>query len=342
MWFHRRDAMQLSSMGLLTWSIATVLACGSTDPKASVPSGHGNLVSAENAADAPCQRPTVAKQSWRHTGLGTLLSGQEHARHIAQDVIVAAGTDFIILGKFSYGKTHKDLEGEDVVPFLGEHTGCNLVAGAAVRTDDDGRISMPYSKKPPGMYPFFLMVPGDGSSAEGNVYSIAPGTKAVLFDIDGTLTVDDGEMFEDLLGGKATAFPDANAVAKRWADAGYLIVYTTGRPHFLRNRTRKWLDTNGFPLGALFTVDKLSESMPTEGGVGTFKKDLLTSLIKQGLVFQRAYGNAATDACAYIRAGIAPADIYMTNNQVRECDGKQTQALPSYTEHLKSLAPPKI
>jgi phosphatidate phosphatase PAH1 len=190
------------------------------------------------------------------------------------------------------------------------------------------------------MYPFFLMVPGDGSSADGTVYAIAPATKAVLFDIDGTLTVDDGEMFEDLLGGHANAFPDANAVANRWATAGYLIVYTTGRPHFLRNYTKEWLTTNGFPPGPIFTVASLRQSLPTEAGVGAFKNALITKLIKEGLVFVRAYGNAATDACAYMRAGIAPTNVYMTNNLSRQCDGKKTQPLPSYTKHLQGLVIP--
>nr|MBA2320394.1 hypothetical protein [Deltaproteobacteria bacterium] len=56
-------------------------------------------------------------------------------------------------------------------------------------------------------------------------------TSAVLFDIDGTLTTGDGELIEDLLGDGAPHMrPGASAVAQRWANLGYLVVYITGRP----------------------------------------------------------------------------------------------------------------
>jgi hypothetical protein len=41
-----------------------------------------------------------------------------------------------------------------------------------------------------------------------------------------------------------------------------------------------------------------------------------------------------------MRGGIAPTDVYMTNNLSRECDGKKTRPLPSYTEHLQGLVIP--
>ncbi len=288
-----------------------------------------------------CDRPTVPRQAWRSTHLGTLLSGERSAEHSADDVVVAVGSPATLRGRFTYTALHKDLEREAVTTLLAERTGCTTNVGTSL-TDNDGKTEVVTQPLAVGQYPYFMIVPGDGSSADGMVWAIAPGTKAVLFDVDGTLTTGDSELFEDLLGGQANMFADANRVVQRWADAGYLIIYATGRPNFLRNHTRQWLQQHQFPPGALFTVDSLRQALPTASGVGTFKTNLISKLIATGVVFERAYGNAATDACAYMRSGIEPSRVYMTNNKVRTCDGKSTLPLASYSAHLASLVVPPL
>jgi phosphatidate phosphatase PAH1 len=318
-------------------AVALTLACGSESKSSITPA-----LPTPVAATARCERPTVAKQRWRHTGLGTLMSGQESASHTADDVIIAAGTPAVLRGKFAYGTVRKDLEKEIVITAMAQRSGCATTTIGESITDKDGRVEITTPAIAMGMYPYFMMVPGDGSSADGMIWAVPPKTKAVLFDIDGTLTTSDGELFEDLLGGSAEMFPDANVVAKRWADAGYIIVYATGRPNLLRNRTRGWLEKHDFPKGALFTVDGWKQAMPTQSGVGAFKESLVQHLLSAGLVFERAYGNASTDACAYMRGGIDPSRVFMTNNLVRTCDGKSTLPLASYTAHLSTLVVPPL
>ena len=290
--------------------------------------------------DAPCQRPTIPRQAWRHTHLGTLLSGVDSAEHAADDVVIPAGTAATVAGRFTYTALHKDLEREEIVTLLAGRAGCATTRLASSLTDSDGRAEATTPPLPAGQYPYFMLVPGDGTSADGMIWAIEPGTKAVLFDIDGTLTTSDGELFEDLLGGNAEMFPDANAVVQRWADAGYLIIYVTGRPNFLRNHTRQWLSRNKFAPGALFTVNRLRDTRPTAGGVGTFKAALINQLRAAGVQIERAYGNAGTDACAYLRNGIDPSRVFMTGNQARSCDSKSTQPMASYTAHLANLVVP--
>lgn len=312
---------------------ACLVACGASETKMAPP------VAEPKGA---CDRPTVPRQRWRSTHLGTLLSGERSAEHSADDVIVTAGSPATLRGRFTYTALHKDLEREAVTTFLAERTGCKTNELGTSFTNDDGKTEVVTPPMAVGQYPYFMIVPGDGSSTDGMVWAITPGTKAVLFDIDGTLTTGDSELFEDLLGGSANMFADANRVVQRWADAGYLIVYATGRPNFLRNHTRHWLQKHEFPPGALFTVDSLRQALPTASGVGIFKTNLISRLIATGLVFERAYGNAATDACAYMRSGIEPSRVYMTNNQVRNCDGKSTLPLASYTAHLATLVVPPL
>lgn len=308
-------------------------ACGASEPK---------MVPPVAEPKGECDRPTLPRQAWRSTHLGTLLSGERSAEHSADDVVVAVGSPATLRGRFTYTALHKDLEREAVTTLMAERTGCTTNVVGTSLTDNDGKTEVVTQPLAVGQYPYFMIVPGDGSSADGMVWAIAPGTKAVLFDVDGTLTTGDSELFEDLLGGQANMFADANRVVQRWADAGYLIIYATGRPNFLRNHTRQWLQQHQFPPGALFTVDSLRQALPTASGVGTFKTNLISKLIATGVVFERAYGNAATDACAYMRSGIEPSRVYMTNNKVRTCDGKSTLPLASYSAHLASLVVPPL
>ena len=322
------------ALALAVISNANATGCGVSETKGSPG------VTEPRTDDAPCQRPTVPRQAWRHTHLGTLLSGVDSAEHAADDVIIPAGTAATVAGRFTYTALHKDLEREEIVTMLADRAGCAITRLAASLTNGEGRTEATTPPLPAGQYPYFMLVPGDGSSADGMIWAINPGTKAVIFDIDGTLTTSDSELFEDLLGGNADMFPNANAVVQRWADAGYLIIYATGRPNFLRNHTRRWLNRYKFAPGALFTVDRLRETRPTASGVGTFKEALIARLQAAGVKIERAYGNAGTDACAYLRNGIDPSQVFMTGNQARSCDGKTTQAMTSYTAHLANLIIP--
>jgi phosphatidate phosphatase PAH1 len=46
----------------------------------------------------------------------------------------------------------------------------------------------------PGHYDIVSLLPGDNTFARGSLYVLKPGTKLVLFDVDGTITVGDQEV----------------------------------------------------------------------------------------------------------------------------------------------------
>jgi hypothetical protein len=132
--------------------------------------------------------------------------------------------------------------------------------------------------------------------------------------------------------------PGADDVARRWANLGYLPVDVTGRPYPLRNLTFRWLIERRFPQGPVITVGTLTDAVPSEAHVGAFKLRAVRELLAAGLRLHRAYGNAATDVCAYARAGIAPARSYIVGPPRRGCDAfAAPNALPSYVEHLPSI-----
>lgn len=284
----------------------------------------------------PCAAPPFTRADWNHRR-SALVAASGEPRHVAADTIVAAGATPRLDGKFAYGAASKDLEDEVVLPFIGT-AGCDAVAAEPARTDDDGRVHAAAPALAAGHHRFWLTVAGDGTHAEAGVWVVPAGTPAVLFDVDGTLTTDDGELFDDLLGrGTAAAFDGAAAVARRWAEKGYLIVYVTGRPYLLRDHTRRWLEAGGFPYGPLFTPVRIRDARPTVAGVGAYKREVLVDLQARGVVFARAYGNAATDVCAYVQANIAPSITYIVGNRGGCDDAPAPHPLPSYVEHLADV-----
>lgn len=282
--------------------------------------------------------PPVKSAKWRHRlHGGRVASKLGSPRHVVADTLAAADQDVVISGKFAYGDVSKDVE-DETVELWHQVEPCRWQPLGRVITDDDGRARFTIPAKTfsgAGPHTVRVYVLGDRSFAEAKVWLVASGTPVVLFDIDGTLTKDDGELFEELLGSKAEMHPGADAVARRWADLGYLPIYITGRPYPLRASTFAWLGTHRFPLGPVFTVDSILDFLPSESRVGEFKLNALRALLKTGIRFHRAYGNASTDICAYARAGIAPELTFIVGGPRPGCDTfAAPHPLPSYVEHL--------
>ncbi|MEZ4361034.1 MAG: hypothetical protein R3B48_12695 [Kofleriaceae bacterium] len=299
----------------------------------------------KSTAEAAPQRaacaPPVKAARWRHrVRSGRLVSQLGSPRHVVTDVVVGRGQTAVVRGKFAYGTLSKDLEGE-AIELWGKQAPCRWRALGQAITNDDGRAELALRADAfdgPGPHELRAYALGDLTYAEAKVWVVAPERQAVLFDIDGTLTKDDGELLEELLGGEAELHPGADAVARRWANLGYLPVYITGRPYPLRASTFAWLIEHRFPRGPVLTVDSLGDALPGEAHVGAFKLATLQALTRAGLRFHRAYGNASTDVCAYARAGIAPERTFIVGAPRAGCDAAPPpRALASYVEHLSTI-----
>lgn len=302
-----------------------------------------------SATPARCAPPVVASRPWKHrrTSLFT-AAGDPH--HGASDPITVVGEDIIVRGKLAYGKVSKDLEDEAVVlmrardPIDPKSNGaCPVWQREGVGfTDADGRVSITSAApSTAGAFPFALVVPGDGSSAEGVAWVLPSGQRIVVFDIDGTLTQGDEALFEQLMTGYSPPpRSSASAVAQRLAAGGASIVYITGRPDIFAGLSRAWLTQHGFPRGPVELTATRAAAMPSEDGVQQFKLTVLEALRDKGLVIERAYGNAVTDICAYAKAGIPPDETFIAGRHGGEaCEGgAATQALgENYDAHLSTL-----
>ena len=280
--------------------------------------------------DAPF--PEVSSDSWTHglsTPLVTALGGPNHR---IRDLILKPGEAGKLRGRFTYGEIDKDLEEEDVELFVQTCPGWQSLGTLA--TDSKGVVFFDVAGDlPPGDYRVRMVVKGDLSTADGVVAVWPAGMKIVVTDVDGTLTTSDWELFADVIFGQgAQMYDGANDVIAAWAGKGYRVVYLTGRPQIVNRYTRGWLDAHGFPLGPLLLTEDPSQVLPTEAGVGTFKKEVLTGLqASPGVDIVAAYGNATTDIYAYAGAGI-PKDVTFIIGTHAGKEG--TQAVSNYPSHL--------
>jgi hypothetical protein len=297
-----------------------------------------------DAALPTCDELDLPLGSWRNPfdSPQTASAGDPH--HSAVEPTVNPGRGFRFDGKFAYGTFSEDLEGETVEVWLRPRTptcGAWALFGSAV-TDGDGRVGVEHPGfMEVGQWDFRMRVPGDNSRAVGRVRVVPRGRQAVVFDVDGTLTIGDREIFEEvLLGRDPEMYVGGPAVVQRWYDQGYLVVYMTGRPYFLNPSTRAWLERHGFPEGPVRTTDSISQTLPTEDGVQTYKLNWINHLRdKAGLDFEAAYGNATTDICAYALANISTDATWIIGPHAGErCDGfAAPHALVDYPGHLPEL-----
>ncbi len=295
-----------------------------------------------DAAPPVCPELDVQRRPWRRpfTKETSAAAGAPH--HSAVDPVVIDGQAPSLDGKFAYGITSRDLEGETVVAWARQYPcGEWFEVGDGV-TDDDGRLSIELEPLELGVWDFSMVVPGDLSHASGRIFVVEAGQQMVVFDIDGTLTVGDSEIFQEiLLGSTPQMYPAADDVVHAWADAGYLVHFITGRPYFLNRITRDWLRDLDFPIGPMRTTNSIGEFLPSASGVQAYKRDWLNTLQRDAQVeIVRAYGNANTDVCAYAQAGVAPSDTYIIGEfGGTACEGGlPTQAISDYPTHLPTLA----
>jgi LNS2 (Lipin/Ned1/Smp2) len=257
-------------------------------------------------------RPFTAApvEAWRHGIATPITTAAGAANHSAQDPITPPATATSVHGKFAYGAVSKDLQDEKVAVWIDDCTSWRSLGQPL--TDSDGRIAAPVPSTilaQPGVYEVRLQVLGDASQTRAYVWALPRGTHLALTDVDGTMTSSDAQLFQQILDGShvPVAYPGATSLTTAHAGRGQVLLYLTGRPYYLTQRTRDWLTNLGFAAGPVHVTDSNGEAVPTQGGVGDFKKRYLADLLAAGYLIDVGYGNATTDVYAYLGAGL-PAD----------------------------------
>lgn len=332
-----RTPFHLLSISLLV-SACGLWACGPAEELADVDSLAAPLVVCDSRAfTAP------PKTGFRHFG-SSIVASLGSPGHSAQDVLSLPSGGASVEGKFAYGALSKDLEDEQIELYLDDCTGWQRLGSAL--TNGDGRAR--FSLRAPlgaGVYGLRLVVRGDATTTAARLFVSAPTTKLVVFDIDGTLTTDDDELFKDLLTDLFSpilrgdyvprAYPYSKELVAERSRLGALPVFLTGRPYWLTQRTRDWLSGLGFGRGVLHTTDSNGEALPTTAGVGSYKLAFLRGLKGQGYALEAAYGNATTDIYAYSGAAIPTSSTWIIGKHAGE--GGTNRATGSWQAEVERL-----
>lgn len=239
--------------------------------------------------------------------------------HHAQDIVVAADQAAAVSAIFQYSAFAIDIADEEVKISLDTCDGWRDLG--VVTTDDDGRATAEVGEAlAPGVYHIVYEVAADATIASAYLWSLPIGTHMALFDIDGTLTTSDTELFKEILLGDYVpeAYPSAAALTRAHDGNGAIPIYLTGRPGTLNATTRAWLDDLEFAQGVVHLTDHSSEVLPTDGGVGTYKRTFIRSLMDAGLEIDAAYGNASTDIFAYLGAGLPADQVWIIGSHAGE------------------------
>ena len=277
------------------------------------------------------------KESWRHFSTGLLVTTQGSPYHMAHDLFLQEGQNGTLTAKFDYGSVfHKDLEDEYVYAYLIGDRMAGWEALGKYKTDSDGKINIPINNRGVGKYIVRCVVAGDLTESYGLVSVVKNGSKAVVFDVDGTLTTSDMEAVTDYLGiSTAAEYASAQAVVKYYFDRGYEIIYLTARPYWVCKDSRDWFIKKGFVIANLKLALSNDISL-SPSATESYKRDYLLQLKNTvGLAIVRAYGNATTDIQAYAEAGIPLADTFIIG---ANAGLSGTQALnPDYAAHYQWL-----
>ena len=265
-----------------------------------------------------------------------ILAKSQTAWHMVGDTIVQEGQTATIIAKFDYGAAiHKDLEDEYVDVYL---TGTGLTDWKSlgrIKTNDDGRVSITQENLAIGEYRVRFVVEGDLSTVDGFVSVVEKGRQAIVFDVDGTLTINDFEAYADYIGMKtARPYVDAVNVVRTYQAKGYQIIYLTARPAWVTKDSRDWFLTMGLPEGHYRSrFYDANSKIPT---IQTHKTNYLNYLRKTvGLDIVRVYGNAITDIAAYADSGIAKEQTYIIGTYAGV---KNTQPImKDFSQHYQNI-----
>ncbi|AJQ94331.1 lipin/Ned1/Smp2 family protein [Gynuella sunshinyii] len=278
--------------------------------------------------------PQPEKISFKHLG-SKILSSFYQPYHMVHDEVVAAGDTGTMVGKFDYDIfLHKDLEDEQIYAYIYGTGMSDWEYLGSYRTDSDGKVYVPAGDRDAGEYLVRMVVAGDLTSATGYLSVVEPGTEAILFDIDGTLTLTDFEAVGDYLGIR-TALTHSYAIetVNAYKDKKYRLIYLTGRPYWLAKDTREWFDIQQIPSWHLHTNPYGDGPIPPD--TQDYKTAYIQKLIDNGVNIIRAYGNAQTDIGAYAAAGIPKEETYIIGQFAGTED---TQAIDGdYSYHFATV-----
>ncbi|XP_019500989.1 PREDICTED: membrane-associated phosphatidylinositol transfer protein 1 isoform X2 [Hipposideros armiger] len=293
------------------------------------------VIEKERPQLAECEEPSIyspafPREKWQRKRTQVKIRNVT-SNHRASDTVVCEGRPQVLNGRFMYGPL-------DVVTLTGEKVDVYIMTqplsgkwvhfGTEV-TNSSGRLTFPV---PPeralgiGVYPVRMMVRGDHTYAECCLTVVARGTEAVVFSIDGSFTAS-----VSIMGSDPKVRAGAVDVVRHWQDAGYLIVYVTGRPDMQKHRVVAWLSQHNFPHGVVSFCDGLTHDPLRQ------KAMFLQSLVQEvELNIVAGYGSPK-DVAVYAALGLPASQTYIVGRAVRKLQAQCQFLSDGYVAHLGQL-----
>ena len=152
--------------------------------------------------------------------------------------------------------------------------------------------------------------------------------RAVVFDIDGTLTTRVHAIRSTREG--------AVAAVQAYAAAGFRIVYLSARNPWFQWHIPFWLEQHGFPEGALHVM----ESREHRSDHAAFKLGVLDEYRANGWMLAAAYGDSSTDFEAYAKAGIERGRVFaLKREDAASCEpGSWSACFDTWPEQMEIIA----
>ena len=174
-----------------------------------------------------------------------------------------------------------------------------------------------------------LIVLCNGCANINSIITEAPEgrARAVVFDIDGTLT--------PTVMKYTKVRSDAAKAAHIYANMGYKIIYLSARFPVLQSGIINWLDENGFPDGDIQVI----ETSKYFNSHAKFKEAILRKYQAKGWKVSFAYGDSSTDFEAYAKVGIPKERVFALRRVGdHKCQsGIWKACLKGWNEHVNSI-----
>lgn len=151
--------------------------------------------------------------------------------------------------------------------------------------------------------------------------------KAVIFDIDGTLTPTPLRFWQ--------ARDSAPRALQTFERKGRTIFYISARTLLLQWHIPGWLEDNGFPKGYLFVTQNAQD----RSNAAEFKQRILQQLAEHGWQLEFAYGDSASDFAAYGAAGMDQERVFaLLRKGDEDCQpGVWRACLPGWQPHFEFI-----
>nr|XP_023415506.1 LOW QUALITY PROTEIN: membrane-associated phosphatidylinositol transfer protein 1 [Loxodonta africana] len=294
------------------------------------------VIEKEQPQLAECEEPSIyspafPRERWQRKRTQVKIRNVT-SNHRANDTVVCEGRPQVLNGRFMYGPL-------DVVTLTGEKVDIYVMTqplsgkwihfGTEV-TNSSGRLAFPVPSERAlgiGVYPVRMVVRGDHTYAECCLTVVARGTEAVVFSIDGSFTAS-----VSIMGSDPKVRAGAVDVVRHWQDAGYLILYVTGRPDMQKHRVVAWLSQHNFPHGVVSFCDGLTHDPLRQ------KAMFLQSLVQEvELNIVAGYGSLK-DVAVYAALGLSPQlRSYIVGRAVRKLQAQCQFLSDGYVAHLGQL-----